>query len=82
MESAKRRSQRDCTLTSKLSVVDPVEKGVVPVCQRDGSFSPGVQGQLTLSTMPTRVSHSASRAKSAWVSWFSSSQFSGNSTSR
>ena len=38
--------------------------------------------QRTLSTKPTRVSHSASRPKSAWVSWFSSSQFSGNNTSR
>ena len=38
--------------------------------------------QRTFRMKPTRVSHSASRAKSAWVSWFSSSQFSGNCTSR
>jgi hypothetical protein len=31
MESVKRRRQRDCTLTFKLSVVDQVEKGELNV---------------------------------------------------
>ena len=49
---------------------------------RDRLFCICSMCQCTVRTIPTRASQSASSPKSACVSWFSSSQCSGNSTSR
>ena len=48
MESAKRRSQRDYTLTFKLSVVDQVEKG--ELSYREAQERYGIQGKTTVLT--------------------------------
>jgi transposase-like protein len=48
MESAKRRSQRDYTLTFKLSVVDQVEKGELSYKEAQERY--GIQGKTTVLT--------------------------------
>ena len=46
MESAKRRSQRDYTLTFKLSVVDQVERGELSYKEAQERY--GIQGKTTV----------------------------------
>ncbi|HEY0285906.1 MAG TPA: IS3 family transposase, partial [Pseudomonas sp.] len=48
MESAKRRSQRDYTLTFKLSVVDQVEKGEHSYKEAQERY--GIPGKTTVLT--------------------------------
>ncbi len=48
MESGKRRSQRDYTLTFKLSVVDQVEKGELSYKEAQERY--GIQGKTTVLT--------------------------------
>ena len=48
MEPAKRRSQRDYTLTFKLSVVDQVEKGELSYKEAQERY--GIQGKTTVLT--------------------------------
>ncbi len=48
MDAAKRRSQRDYTMTFKLSVVDQVEKG--ELSYREAQERYGIQGKTTVLT--------------------------------
>ena len=48
METGKRRSQRDYTLTFKLSVVDQVEKGELSYKEAQERY--GIQGKTTVLT--------------------------------
>lgn len=48
MESAKRRSQRDYTLTFKLSVIDQIEKGELSYKEAQERY--GIQGKTTVLT--------------------------------
>ena len=48
METSKRRSQRDYTLTFKLSVVDQVEKGELSYKEAQERY--GIQGKTTVLT--------------------------------
>lgn len=48
MQAAKRRSQRDYTMTFKLSVVDQVEKG--ELTYREAQERYGIQGKTTVLT--------------------------------
>lgn len=65
MESAERRSQRDYTMTFKLSVVDQVEKG--ELSYREAQERYGIQGKTTVLTWLRK--HGRQKLESRRIHW-------------